>query len=160
MANLVTDIALGRAVGYHERVNDSDPVYCSLVLVVLAAGHENDAALRQYATLYEMLVDPNFEVTNTGYSRIVLDYYDLDPASVNNSTHRTTLPLGNQTFSSISAGDSWSKLVICYDDDSGGGDDTNIIPVAFYDLRISNAAIVPNGNDIIIAAPTGYIVAS
>jgi hypothetical protein len=132
-----------------------------LVLVVLTTGHESDATLRTYATLSALLAPAaNTEVTNTGYARIVLDEGDIAAASVDTATHRTTLPLANQTFSTISAGDSWSKLVICYDSDSAGGTDANIVPMALYDLRISNAAIVPNGNDIIIAAPSGYIVAS
>lgn len=159
--NFNFDIANGRETEFHERVNNSDPTNAVLTLVVLAhAGIEADAVLRTYATLALLLAGASNEVTNTGYARIELDDGDIGAASVNTTTHQTTLSFSNQTFSTISAGDSWSKLLVCYDPDSTGGTDAAVIPVAAYDLRIQNAPIVPNGNDIIVAAPYGYIVAS
>lgn len=161
MANLVADISLGRAVEYHERVNNNDPTNSALILVVLAhAAIESDATLRTYATLSALLAGASNEVTNTNYARKTLTDADIGAATVDTGTHRTTVTFSNQTFTSIAAGDSWSKLVVCYDSDTTSGTDANIVPVAFHDLRISNSPIVPNGNNIIVAAPDGYIVAS
>ena len=63
-------------------------------------------------------------------------------------------------FTTIAAGDSWRKLLLCYDNDSTGGSDANIIPVTAYDLLINNAAVVPNGNDINVDFSLGYCIAS
>ena len=161
MANLVADISLGKTVEQHTRVNDNDPANSALILVVLAhAALESDATLRTYALLSTLLAGASNEVTNTGYARKTLTDLDIAAASVDTTNHRTTITFSNQTFTTISAGDSWSKLVVCYDSDTTGGGDASIVPMAFFDLRISNAPIVPNGNNIIIAAPNGYIVAS
>jgi hypothetical protein len=161
MANLVTDISLGKSIEYHDRVNSSDPTNAVLVLLVLAeANLEADSLLRAYATLSALLAGASAEVTNTGYNRIILDDTDIVASVTDTSLHRTTVTFPIQTFPTISAGDSWSKLVVGYDSDSTGGTDANIIPVAFFDLRIEGVPIVPNGNDIIVAAPDGYIVAS
>jgi hypothetical protein len=159
MANQVCDISLGRTVEYHERVNNNDPTNSALILVVLAhAGIESDATLRTYATLSALLTASNNEATNS--VRKTLTDADIVAATVDTSTHRTTITFANQTYTAPAAGDSWSKLVVCYDSDTTGGGDASIVPMAFFDLRISNAPIVPNGNNIIIAAPNGYIVAS
>lgn len=161
MANLITDIALGKSVEYHDRVNNNDPANSALILVVLAhSGLEADSLLRAYATLSALLAGASNEVTNAGYSRKTLADADIVASSVDTSLHRTTITFANQTFTTISAGDTWSKLVVCYDSDTTGGTDANIVPVAFYDLRIEGVAIIPNGNNIIVAAPDGYVVAS
>jgi hypothetical protein len=161
MANLVTDISLGKTVEFHERVNNNDPANSALILVVLAhAALEADSVLRAYATLSALLAGASNEVTNAGYARKTLTDADIVAATVDTSLHRTTITFANQTFTTITAGDSWSKLVVCYDSDTTGGTDANIVPVAFFDLRIEGVPVVPNGNNIIIAAPDGYIVAS
>lgn len=157
--NVVCDISLGRTVEYHTRVNDNDPANAALILVILAhAGIESDATLRTYATLSALLAGASNEATNS--TRKTLSDADIGPATVDTSTHRTTITFANQTWTAVAAGDSWSKLVVCYDSDTTAGTDANIVPMAFFDLRISNAPIVPNGNNIIVAAPNGYIVAS
>lgn len=162
MSNFTFDFALGQTVGYHERVNNNDPANSALIFVVLAAsGLESDSILRGYSDLASLLASTNNEVTNVNYARKTLTDANIPAASVDITTHRTTLSYTTtQTFTSIGAGDSWSKLLICYDSDTTSGTDANVIPMCAFDLRISNAAIVPNGNNILIANPTGYLVAS
>jgi len=159
VGNLVADISLGKTVEQHDRVNNNDPANSALILVILAhAGIESDATLRTYATLATLLAGASNEASNS--VRKTLTDADIVASSVDTSTHRTTITFANQTYTTPAAGDSWSKLVVCYDSDTTGGGNASIVPMAFFDLRISNASIVPNGNDIIIAAPNGYIVAS
>lgn len=161
MAQFSFDVALGREVELYNRVNDSDPTNAALVLVVLAnAGLESDATLRTKTTLAAVLAGTTNEVTNTGYSRIVLTDADLDAYTVDTTNHKTVLPLDNQTFPTISAGDSWRKLVIGYDSDTTGGTDANIIPICAHDILVNGVAAVPNGNDIIIGFGNGILVAS
>jgi hypothetical protein len=163
MSSFTFDIALGREVEFHYRVNDSDPTNAALVLLALdESGLEVDNVLKTYATLATLLAAANNEVTNGGYARKVLTDADIGPATPNTTAHTTTLSLTTavQTFATIAAGTSWRKLLLCYDPDSTGGTDATIIPVTAYDLLIQNAAVVPNGNDINCNFATGYCIAS
>ena len=56
------------------------------------------------------------------------------------------------------ASDAWRKLLVCYDSDTTGGTDANIVPVRAYDLLINGAAVVPNGNNINVDFSSGYLV--
>jgi hypothetical protein len=163
VSSFTFDISLGREVEFHYRVNDSDPTNAALIVVVLAAAAlEVDATLRTYATLSALLAAANDEVTNGSYARKTLTDADIGPASVDTGTHRTTLSFTTalQTFATIAAGDSWRKLLVCYDPDTTGGTDATVIPVTAYDMLINNAAVVPNGNDINADFSNGYCIAS
>lgn len=156
-------MALGREVEFHNRVDGNDPTNAALVLVVLAAsGIEQDSVLKDYDTLSALLAGTSNEVVNAGYSRITVTDAGLSAYTVDDTNNRIVLPLANQTFSTISAGDSWSKLLICYDSDTTGGTDANIVPVKYFDLisSVTGQAIVPNGGDIIVSFPNGYHIAS
>ena len=161
MSNFTFNVALGREVEFHNRVDGDDPTNSALVLMVLAAAAiEADSVLKDYDTFAALLAGASNEVTNTNYARKVLTQADLTPYTVDDTNNSITLPLANQTFATILAGDSWSKLVIGYDNDTTGGTDANIVPVVAQDLFINGVATVPNGNSIIIAFPLGYCVAS
>jgi len=155
------NVALGREVEFHWRVDNNDPTNSALVLVVLAAaGLESDATLKDYDDLAALLAGASSEVTNTGYARIVITDSGLAAYTVDDSDDSVTLPLANQTTAAISAGDSWSKLLICYDNDTTGGTDANIIPVKAFDIRdpVTGAAIAPSGGTITHSFPNGYHV--
>lgn len=161
MGAFTFDQSLGREVELYNRVDTDDPSASALLMVVLAAtGLEADATLRTYATLSALLAASNNEVTNTNYARKTLTQADLTAFSPNTTTHKTTLSLPLQTFTSIAAGDSWAKVLICYDNDTGGGTDANVVPVTAADLRISGSVIVPNGSNIIIDFSSGFVIAS
>ena len=161
MAAFTFDYALGREVELYNRVDTNDPTNSALLMVVLAAtGLEADNTLRTYATLSTLLAASNNEVTNTNYARKTLTDADLTAFSPNTTSHRTTLSLPLQTFTAIAAGDSWSKVLICYDNDTTGGTDANVIPVTAADLRVSNAVIVPNGSNIVVDFSSGFVICS
>lgn len=159
MANQSFDVALGREVEFYSRVDSNDPTNSALVLVVLSAlGLESDAALRIHTTLASVLAASNDEVTNANYARKVLTDSSLSAYTVDTALHTITLPLVNQTYTSIGVGNSWRKLLVCYDSDTTGGTDTNIIPICHLDLLIDGVAVVPNGNNIVVAFPNGILV--
>jgi len=161
MGQITFDVALGREIELWNRVDNSDPTNAVFVLVVLAnTGLETDAVLRTKTTLTDLVSGTTNEATNTGYSRIVLDDTDIAAYTVDTTNHRITPALADQTFTTVSAGDSWRKLVLCYDNDSTSGTDANIIPVCAYDLLINGAAVVPNGNNIVVGFPNGVLTAS
>ncbi len=60
--------------------------------------------------------------------------------------------LPDLTWSSVLAGDGWSKLVVGYDSDTTGGTDSGIIPWLALDF-----VIVPDGTDIIAQINTAGV---
>lgn len=162
MAVIPFNVALGREVEFYNRVLNNDPTNAVIVLMVLThSGLESNATLRLYDTFAAILASTNNEVTNAGYSRLILDQTDLDTPIEDTDLNTITLPLDDQTFPTISAGDNWSKLVFGYDSDSTGGTDANIVPFASQDLRDANGQVgVPNGNDIFLSFPYGILTAS
>jgi hypothetical protein len=163
MANLSFNVALGRECEFHWRVDNNDPANSALIVLVLASsGLEADAVLRTYDTLDVLLAASNNEVTNNNYARKTLTDANISPFTVSDTLNTITLPLANQTFSTIGAGDSWAKLLICYDSDTTGGGDASIIPVKMYDVQnpVTGAAVVPTGNNIIFGFSLGYHIAA
>ena len=159
MASGVFDIAKGREVELHNRVNLNDPANSALVMLVLAStGLVDDNTLRAYATVDAILAGASAEVTNTGYARKTFTDADIAAPTVDTTAHATTLALGTalQTFATISAGDAWRKLVLAYDPDTTAGTDTTLVPITFYDLLVDGAAIVPTGDDINLDFSSGY----
>ena len=158
-SNFTFDVAKGREVELYNRVNDNDPTNSALILVVLASGHETDDVLRTYDNLDDLL-NNNAEATNTNYARKTLTDADLNPAVVDTSAHTTTLPFPNQTWTSVAAGDTWSKLLICYDDDSTSGTDADIVPVMAEVIRNQSTgiALVPSGGNVVFSWPYGLAI--
>ena len=163
MSQFSFNCSKGREVEFFNRVLYSDPPYSAFTLVVLSnSGLEADSVLRQYDTLAAILAASNDEATNVNYARIELDYYDLSAYTVDDDLSQILLELPTQTYADIAVGDLWRKLVICYDEDTTGGTDADLIPVTAQDILDQNTgqAVIPNGNDIIFAWPAGWLYAS
>lgn len=162
MAGFSFNVVLGREVEIHNRVDGNDPANAALILVALASGHEADAVLKDYDTLDALLTPAaNAEPTNVGYARITITDAGLAAYTVDDTNNEIVLPMANQTTAAISAGDSFSKLLICYDSDTTAGTDANIIPVKAFDIidPVTGAAIAPSGGTLTYSFPNGYHVA-
>lgn len=160
MSDFTFNVSLGREVELYNRVNSNDPANSALIMVVLAlSGLEDDAVLKDYDTLSALLAASNNEVTNTNYARKTLTDADLAPYTVDDTNDRIIISIPVQTFSSIAAGDTWSKALLCYDSDTTGGTDANIEPVTAHDIRISGSPVAPNGSNIVIDLSAGFCMA-
>lgn len=160
MGQFAFDVARGREVELYGRVDGNDPANSAFKIVVLAlSGLESDEILRTYATLADLLAASNNEVTNTGYSRKTLTDADLSAYTVDTTTHAITLQLPAQTYTSIQPGDTWSKALLCYDNDTTSSTDANIIPVTGQDIRLDGAPVPPDGGTIGFSWPNGWLVA-
>lgn len=157
MADFVYNIAMGRVAELYNRVDLNDPTNAVLVLVVLATtGIETDAALRDDDDLSAVLGGTTNEVTNTGYARKVLSDTDLTAFAPDDTNDRVDLDIPDQTWTAVAAGDGWNDLVICYDSDSTGGTDANIVPLTQHDF-----VVTPDGSDITAQiAAAGFFRAS
>lgn len=144
MADFVFNIAKGRVVEYYNRVKSNDPTNAALIVVVIDANGDTDATMKDRDTLSALLGGTANEVTNTNYARKVLVDSDLAALSVDDTNDRFDIDIADQTWSAIAAGDAWTDIIICYDSDTTGGDDTNIVPLTCHDF-----AVTPDGSDIV-----------
>lgn len=136
MANQVFNIAKGRIAELYNRVESNDPANSAFVLVLLQVA-EADATLIDYDTLSALLGGSNTEATFTNYARAVLTDADLAAFPAPDDTNnRRDLDLPDITFTSAggATNNTLVKAILCYDSDTTGGTDANIVPVAHYDF--------------------------
>lgn len=157
MADFVFNIAKGRVAEFYNRVDSNDPANSAFVILVLAtSGLETDAVLMDLDTVTALVAGTTNEVTNAGYARKTLTDSDLSSMTPDDVNNRMDLDIPDQTWTSVAAGDGWSKLVVCYDNDTTGGTDANLIPMTAHDF-----VVVPDGNNIIAQiAAAGFYRAS
>ena len=143
MGNFVYNIAKGRVAELYNRVDSNDPANSVLVVVVIDSS-ATDAVLEDLDDLGAVLANASTaEVTNTNYARKTLSDSDLSAFAPDDTNNRVDLDFADQTWTAVAAGDGWTDVVVCYDSDSTGGTDANILPLTQHDF-----AITPDGSDI------------
>jgi hypothetical protein len=157
MANLVFNRGLGRGTEWAERVNANDPANSALIIMVLAtAGVESDAVLKDEDSFDGILNGATNEVTNTNYARKVLDNSSSITVTYDDTNDRVDVDFPDQTWTAVASGDGWNDIVVGYDSDTTGGNDTNILPHTLHDF-----VVTPDGSDITAqVAAAGYFRAS
>ena len=144
MADQVFNIALGRVAELYNRVDLNDPANAALIIVVLAtSGIETDAVLKDKDDLAAVVAGTTNEVTNTNYARKVLTDTDIVAFAPDDTNDRVDLDIPDQTWTAVAAGDGWNDLLVCYDSDTTGGTDANIVPLTMHDF-----VVTPDGSDI------------
>ena len=158
MADGVFNIAKGRVIELHNRVDGNDPTNSALV-VVLTKVSEADATLEDYDDLNALLGSAgNTEADFTNYARKVLTDSDISAAAPDDTNNWQQCDIPDQTWSSAggTTDNTLTKVIICYDDDSTGGNDTNLVPLTHHDFTPTT-----NGNDLVLQIDTnGYFRAS
>lgn len=143
MADQVLNIALGRVAELYNRVDQNDPANSALVLVIFNSSAA-DGTIKDLDTLAAIEADANTaEVANSGYARKVLTDADIVAFAPDDVNNRVDLDIPDQTWTSVAAGTAWTDLCICYDSDTTGGTDSNIVPMTWHDF-----AVTPDGSDI------------
>mgnify|MGYP000288193791 CR=1 FL=1 len=157
MADQVFNIGLGRVTELYNRVDTNDPANSALIVVVLAtAGLESDAVLKDKDTLTDLVTGTTAEVTNSGYARKVLTDADIVAFTPDDTNDRADLDIPDQVWTGVAAGDGFSRFVVCYDSDTTGGTDANIVPLTAHDF-----VVVPDGTDVTAQiGATGFFRAS
>lgn len=142
MANIVFNIAKGRVVEYYNRVKSNDPTNSALILVPIAtSGLESDATLIDKDDLAAVLSGTTDEQTTMGRKTLTDSDLASLPAPVDASDYyEVSLPTVTWTAAS---GAAISKILVCYDSDTTGGTDSNIIPLTMFDF-----AVTPSGTDV------------
>lgn len=150
MANFVFNRGLGRTTEWAERINANDPAASELVLMVLAtAGIETDAVLRDLDTFSAIVAGTTNEVTNSGYTKKVLDNTSSITVTYDDTNDRVDVDIPDQTWTAVAAGDGWNDIVIGYDP-VGAQTMTDILPATLHDF-----VVTPDGSDITAQVATG-----
>lgn len=143
MADLVFNIAKGRVAEFVNRVDQNDPANSALIIVLIDANGVSDATFRDYDTLAALLAGSANEITNSGYARKVLTDSDIATIGPDDTNDRMDVDIPDQTWTGLAAGDAITDFLVCYDSDTTGGTDSNIIPLTLHDF-----AVTADGSDV------------
>ncbi|MEH0627776.1 hypothetical protein [Streptomyces stelliscabiei] len=137
MANITFNVALGRAASLAALPAASD----ALILVPLeASGLESDAVLRDKDTLADVVSGTTNEQTTVGRKTLA-----GVTVTVDDTNDRVNIDASDVTWTAPT-GNAIGAMVICYDPDSTGGTDADLIPVTKADV-----AWTPDGNNFTLA---------
>jgi hypothetical protein len=150
VANIVCNIAKGRVVEYYNRVKSNDPANSALILVPIeTSGLETDSVLIDKDDLAAFLSGATNEQSTMG--RKVLTDADLASLPAPDDTNdRFDISLPAVTWAAAT-GNAISKILVCYDNDTTSGTDSNIIPLCMFDR-----AETPSGSDIVLSSGVFY----
>lgn len=155
MADFVFNIAKGRVTEMYNRVDSNDPANSALVVVPVDVGATSDATIKDFDTLAAVLGGGVTERTTGGWNRKVLTDADISAFTPDDTNDRVDLDIPDQTWTAVSAG-AVTDLIVCYDNDTTGGSDSNLIPLTQHDF-----AITPDGSDVVaVIAASGFFRAS
>lgn len=158
MGQVVFNIAKGHVNEYVNRVASNDPSNSAIIVVVLKAA-EADATLEDYDTLSALLAaGGNTEADFTNYARKTLTDATVNAPTVDDSNNWKESSIGDQTWSAAggTTDNTTAKLLVCYDPDTTGGDDSSIIPLTSDDFVATT-----NGQDLTaLEDPNGFFRAS
>lgn len=146
----VCNIAKGRVVEFYNRVKSNDPANSAFILVPLeTSGLEADSVLIDKADLSSLLSGTTNEQTTMG-RKTLTDASIAALPSPDNTNDRYEVSLPNVTWAAAS-GNAISKILVCYDNDTTSGTDSNILPLVLID-----AVITPDGSDLTLAGGVFY----
>lgn len=152
MSNGVFNIAKGRVYELYRNVKNASPAN-SAFIVVLFKVIQADATLIDYDDLAAIKAAANTECDFTNYARKTLAAAALAaiplPDDVNDWVN---LAIPNQVWTAAggATNNSVVKLLVCYDNDTTGGTDANIVPMTYHDFVVTT-----DGTDI-----TGVVAAA
>lgn len=135
IANVIFNIAKGRIAYYGGLTGGAND---ALIVVPLeSAGLVSDATMIDYADLATLLAGASNEQTTMGRKTAA-----SVTVTVDNTNDRVDIDMADITWTAAS-GNAVGALVVCYDPDTTGGTDTDLIPISKHDF-----VVTPNGGDI------------
>lgn len=154
MADLVFNIAKGKAGQYVQNVKDGSPANSRLLVVPLeTTGLEADATLKDHDNLSVLLAGASNEQATMGRKTVVAANITL---TLDDTNDRLDIDMADITWTAAT-GNAISALLVCYIPDGvTPGADTTVIP-------LSNHAFVvtPDGSDVTAQiAAAGFFRAS
>lgn len=142
MADFVFNIAKGKIAEYAARINANDPANSAFIIVPVDVAAVTDATIRDFATLAAVTAGGVTERSTSGWNRKTLTDASSITITVDNTNDRVDIDIPDQTWTAVTAG-AVTDLLLCYDSDTTGGTDANIVPLSQHDF-----AITPDGSDV------------
>lgn len=142
MADIVLNISKGRAAELYNRVKTNDPANSAIVVIPVDVGATSDATIRDLDTLAAILAAGVTERTTGGWNRKTLTDSDLAAMTPDDTNDRMDLDTADLVWTAVTAG-AVTDLIFCYDNDTTGGSDSNLIPLTMHDFPIT-----PDGSDV------------
>ena len=142
MSDFVFNIAKGRVAELFNRVDSNDPTNSAIIVVPVDRGAATDATLKDLDTLSAVLGAVT-ERSTSGWTRKTLTDSDLGALTVDNANDRMPATIPAILWSPGPTTGAVTDLIFCYDPDTTGGTDANIVP-----LVMSAFAITPDGSDV------------
>lgn len=133
MANLVFNIALGRLAYYASLPATNDAL---IMVPIETTGIVTDATMRDYDDLNALLGGASNEQTTMGRKTLA-----SVTSTVDDTNDRWNMDAADVTWTAA-AGNAISAVVICYDPDTTGGTDADLIPLTKHDVTMT-----PDGSD-------------
>lgn len=133
MADFVFNIAKGRVAELAALGAANDAL---ILVLVKATGVETDAALRDYDTLAACFAGTTDEADFTGYARRTLASVTVTTDDTNDRVDVDAADPAAWTNSG-GAAQNVAKAFICYDGDTTGGTDANIVPLVSLDYALT-----------------------
>lgn len=141
MANIVLNVAKGRFVHYGTLPAVNDAI---IIVPLEAAGLESDAVLLDYDNLAALLAGTTNEQTTMGRKTAAGVTVTVD------DTNNWAFVDMNDVTWTAATGNAVGAVLVCYDPDTTGGTDADIIVMTKHDF-----VVTPNGGDI-----TGQVAAT
>ncbi len=147
MGDIVLNIALGRIAHYGTLPAASDAF---IVVPLEASGLVADSVMKDYDDLATLLAGATNEQTTMGRKTITSVTVTVDDAN-----DRVDVDFADQTWTAAT-GNGLGALLVCYDSDTTGGTDSNIVPMTTHDFTVN-----PDGSDVTaVIAASGFYRAS
>lgn len=133
MANITFNVALGRAAYYASLPAANDGL---VAVPIETSGIVADSVMRDYDTLADLLAGASNEQTTMGRKALA-----SVTVTVNDTDNRVDIDCADITWSAAT-GNPISAVVICYDPDTTGGTDADLVPLTKHDV-----VMTPDGTD-------------
>lgn len=147
MADVVFNIAKGKVKYYCELPGTNDAL---IVVPIENTGLEADATLKDYDNLSLLLAGTSNEQATIGRKTVSSANITVDDAN-----DWVDIDIADQTWTGAT-GNALGALLVCYDPDTTGGDDTTIIPLTKHGFSAT-----PDGSDLTAQiAAAGFFRAS
>jgi len=135
MADFVFNVAVGKIAYYSGLPAANDAL---IAIPIEATGVESDAVLRDYDTVSALLAAANNEQSTMGRKTLA-----SVTSTVDDTNNRNNMDAADITWTGAT-GNPISDILICYDPDTTGGTDADLIPLTWHDYPAT-----PDGSDIV-----------
>jgi hypothetical protein len=133
VAAAIFNIAKGRIAYYAGLPATNDAI---VALLLKSAGLPADAALVDYDNVQALLAGPADECDATNYVRKVVTGLVV---TVDDANERIDIDCDDPTWTGLggATNNSLAKIVFCYNPDTTGGTDADLVPLSHHDLAVT-----------------------